>query len=669
MISVGFNTTSTSFTELIIRNINMDMNKIKSLAIYPSIGIARVGNSPDEYFPGPQIPGQHASDPDDFRDCEGRIKRQAAQFFIFALDENGQIIGEINESHDAKIDWKVTIANKKAGWYNFDLALDIPAAKGDFDTNGNATPGGLPLLSQRRNSNYEGSDRARLMITPSPISISGKSLSGGDNDYAFDDGEINGKPVYLGELQTDDAGRLVFLGGLGESDSFDDKPLTTFANNQGWHDDTSDGPVDAEVTLADGRVLQAEGAWVVTAPPNYAVGIQAFTTGYELLLDVAARSDSSLKHSKPTFYQHIYPILKHLTVNQWVNAGVAREFGWGSSSDFNEAQLVTKLSDPSDSARPFRQAIFQSFRNPNYKKMEPLSWPPLYGDAVTFNMNSTDPRSWYAITDLQYSYLEEWAKGHFEHGIESGVKDWDRISSEQQAQCLTEAALEETLGGPFHPGCEFTWPMRHSIMYEKSSPFRIKRRANEQEDFGIAIDYKIALGKGGPLDGSSPGDITKWMAVPWQSDTSSCLSAYRAYAGEYLPTFWPARVPNDVLTAKEFDNIESGIIGTEEKLKSFSPDSRKKWLRVFIYNDKGQVIGGSSISDRMKGVEKFTRDWFKAGIILEKELKADADLFPSEVWVETGRHEDIEKPTTDTTGEELYSDRPAWIMANPRKLR
>ena len=34
-----------------------DQNAIVSYAIYPGIGFARVGNSPDEYFIGPEAPG------------------------------------------------------------------------------------------------------------------------------------------------------------------------------------------------------------------------------------------------------------------------------------------------------------------------------------------------------------------------------------------------------------------------------------------------------------------------------------------------------------------------------------------------------------------------------------------------------------------------------------
>jgi len=267
----------------------MDLSKVKSVAIYPSIGIARVGNSPEEYFIGPTIPGVTAHDPDDFRDKQGRIKRQAAQFHIFGLDAKGNILGELNESHGVNIDWKVDVANKKAAWYQFDIALDIPAAQGYYDVNGNALdPRGLPTLCQKRNLYYDG-PRKELMIEAKARQITGKNTNkkGGGKNYSFE-GTIGKQktPVYLGELRTDADGRLLFLGGRGHSASFDNKPLTTFANNEGWHDDTSDGPVDATVSWGSGKnkvTMEAQGAWVVVAPPNYAVGVQAFTTGYELL--------------------------------------------------------------------------------------------------------------------------------------------------------------------------------------------------------------------------------------------------------------------------------------------------------------------------------------------------------------------------------------------------
>ena len=175
------------------------------------------------------------------------------------------------------------------------------------------------------------------------------------------------------------------------------------------------------------------------------------------------------------------------------------------------------------------------------------------------------------------------------------------------------------------------------------------------------------MSAGGPLDGSSPGDITRWMAVPWQSDTSSCLSAYRAFSGEYLPTFWPARVPNDVLTEQDYRVMANPDIGDDEKIRAFGPSQRKKWLRGYIYNDQGQIIGGSSIQDRLKGVTKFTEEWGKIGIVVEKELEADPALFPPKVWVETGRQIAAARKQTDEN--EVWSDHPAWMDVNPRKLR
>ena len=46
----------------------MNLNNVHSVAIYPAIGIARVGNSKHEYFIGSTIPGQPAQDDSDFRD-------------------------------------------------------------------------------------------------------------------------------------------------------------------------------------------------------------------------------------------------------------------------------------------------------------------------------------------------------------------------------------------------------------------------------------------------------------------------------------------------------------------------------------------------------------------------------------------------------------------------
>ena len=92
-----------------------------------------------------------------------------------------------------------------------------------------------------------------------------------------------------------------------------------------------------------------------------------------------------------------------------------------------------------------------------------------------------------------------------------------------------------------------------------SGPYRLLHRNTDertsiideeldlQKRYGPTLKPIIALGIGGPLYASSPGAFSKWMAVLWQADTASCRSGYEPEYDPYLPSFWPARVPNHVL--------------------------------------------------------------------------------------------------------------------------
>src|SRR6185369_13713151 len=99
--------------------------------------------------------------------------------------------------------------------------------------------------------------------------------------------------------RTDDAGRLLVFGGHGVSAPKDGEPAVTFANNDGWHDDVSDGPVAAMVKIGE-RTFEAEHAWVVVAPPDYAPGVIAVTTMYDIIRDAGAQLDPSIRPKRPS---------------------------------------------------------------------------------------------------------------------------------------------------------------------------------------------------------------------------------------------------------------------------------------------------------------------------------------------------------------------------------
>lgn len=643
-------------------------DEIVSVAIYPAIGVARVGNSPEEFFFGPEVPGPHPVDPDNFRDAQGRIKRQAQRFRLYGHNAAGEVVKEIT-ADDGEITWTVHVANKKAAWYQFKMALDIPVAKGEL-------PGSVAIGALRRNRAVVGAQRKQLVIDPGPRSIQGVAvnLTGDNAQYAFDSGKFFGKPVYLGELRTDTQGHLIFLGGRGASAARQGEPLTTFANNEGWHDDIADGPVDAVVRLPNGQQLSADSAWIIVGPPNYAPGIPAIVTGYDLVYEVATKLDPALKPARPSFYQHIYPLLERFTTNQWVNGSFARDFGWGSLSDFSRTDLLARLNDPGAAQHSLRQNIFNRFRNPAYLSKQPDALPPFYGDGASFNPATRDPREWMAVLDMQYTWLAQWAAGDFIVDAPTPIQSWENLSPAAQAAGLTRAALEETTAGPFHPGCEFTWPMRLPMMYV--TPFRLKRRTKAEVDYGPQLYSSLALKKGGPLDGSSAGDLTRWMAVPWQSDTSSCLSAYpgTAFLRDYIPTFWPARVPNDVMTAANYQLLMDPNRTLPEKEAALSLDARRKWLRGIAYSNVNTPR--PALVRNAQAINTFINVWDQVAIVAQLPGPDQGGLLPTTVWAETGRsfgqpqsRSVQHDPDTQRSSEEPVEEDALWATQPPISFR
>ena len=629
----------------------MSLDEITQIKIHPAIGTARVGGSQDSYFIGPEIPGKAAPPPSGgngtYKDAEGLIARQVARFRLYGYDSQGAVVAELT-SENADISWTVHLANTKANWYNFKIALDVPEAIDGAD--------GKPIEVFKRNKDIVDEDRGNLVIDPGPRTISGAGTQG--PEYKLDTGKFWGKEVYLGELRTDEDGRLLVFGGMGHSAPKEKGfKAYTFANNDNWHDDSADGPVMASVNIG-GKQFSVTPAWVVVAPPDYAPGINGAVTMYDIIFEVAAELDPSLKPVTPSFTEHIYPFFKFLTNNQWVNAGFARDFGFGSPHDFTTEDMIQKLADRSEAGKEFRSRLFEAIRNPDYQTEQSRLLPPMYGDSVAFPPKY--PRQWLAVTTLQYRWLQQWSDGDF-------VSDWPAggpvtpsrfsdIPLSGQPAALDKASLEACLGGAFHPGCEMTWPMRQRLLY--SEPFRLRVLAESNQDFGPVLTSKIALRAGGPLDGCGPGDITRWMAVPWQTDTSSCLFAYQGWKDDmYLPTFWPARVPNNVLTQAQYDIIIDASNPLSEREESLKYSNRKYWLRNLPPRDQANKV-----------INAFVEQWQMVGISIEHEGPGGQD-FPRSMHVETGNEFLSSPPDGVPEPVNVAEVMPTADLPDPRLLR
>lgn len=415
---------------------------ITSIKIHPAIGVARLGNSPHDFFIGPERMWEPPNPPGGFKDGQCRVKRQAARFRLYAYHDDGSI-DEITAA-EADITWTVELTNKKA-------------------INRNSGPA------------------ADYTISPGP-----RSLNGPNQIKVFDNGQIKfpstpAVTVPLGEIRTDNDSRLLVLGGFGHSASPTTPPKTIndFLNNSGWYDDISDGRVTAVVKLhATGDTLNAVGAWVLVGPPKFAPQLDNVITLYDTIFQMGVSQGWLAAPATPSYTNDIYPILERAREEKWV----VEVFG------------AHTWSDPVYDATT-RQHIFNRLMNPGGGG----------GDMPLLNSAT--------LTATQYQIMEKWKNGNF-------IQDWSgppTPPAQITPQGLDQAALTSCVGAAFYPGIEAggiaATPITNASKYVGASdPMRLNQ---------VAV---------------SPGDMSQYMALPWQADFYACGSHW-----------WPVPRPNEVI--------------------------------------------------------------------------------------------------------------------------
>jgi hypothetical protein len=166
--------------------------------------------------------------------------------------------------------------------------------------------------------------------------------------------------------------------------------------------------------------------------------------------------------------------------------------------------------------------------------------------------------------------------------------------------------------------------MRQRSMYQ--SPFRLRHRPADSElDYGEFLTQATIQSYDGPLTASGPGDITKWMAVPWQSDTASCRAGYPGTEfpqDAFIPTFWPSRVPNTVLTEDDFKTVTDPTQPLETRMAAFY--NRKVWLRSLGLNRPS-----------LEQIGHMVDHFGELGLVERREVPQPDPDFPDVMYVET----------------------------------
>ena len=565
-------------------------------AIYPAIGIARVGIS-DEYYLGPESPNALPGNLDgtpfsakDLRDSQKRLKRQAARFCVHRINADSSttpvVIGKDNIR---TIRWTVHLANKKPIWYNFSTNLG---------------ENGYAVNHPLRNAHVTGDARIAMITDPGARTVQEPGehrffdrKTTRDSDKRFPPKDIGPFGIdTLGDIIMTERGELHVVGGHGHSGSdIKHRNITTYANNDGWYDDTSDGPVTAVLELNDGTEIEVTPAWVICGPPAYAPQIPNLVTLYDTIFDMTVRKmnarpdiysqgiwNSGASGFQPHFETHIKPILERGQHYPWVVAIPPRPHC------FN----MDMMSDNSVGMKGMRQRIVDYLRAPGDENTLISStsgntmMPYLAGDA-SIGPASKTPSKYLRLTDTQYFMLQQWADGHFTSGP-------DTATTQSAGDAITRGVLENCVGGAFSPGIEMTWVSRLIQIY--NAPFRI--RVKKDVTYPLSLDWQ-------PETGLEPGDVTKFMAIPWQADFNECSA--QPVDGRTV-WWWPAQRPlfvyrklkEDVQPkASIYEMVEAGDIkqvpwvGTDYNMNgnnfiSFASDNDmvEKWMDMgFVINE------------------------------------------------------------------------------------
>jgi hypothetical protein len=611
------------------------MTPAPTYSIHPAIGIARLGNSPDSFYIAPERTGAPPIDcgPDgipitvngveqpvtQYKDPQNRIRRQAARFRIYVYDEqnkNGREVkigdtvtaagstGQLFTGTLADIQWTVYLANKKASWYEFQQ-LD-----GEH---------GYSASHPLRNADItDVSRRQKLIIDPGPRSVSwanpasrtaafAKGTSPGSPE-SFPPDDISPHPIStLGQLLSTTGSnghnRLLVLGGLGNSGSakrgLGEPSIQHYANNDGWFDDTSDGPVTAtlvmNVTAIDGvqappnmtQSIPVDPAWVITGYPRYAPQIVDIVTMDELVYDVAVRNFNYApliysngqynRNYYPYFWRDIWPILRRPFSYEFVadvdsmNGADPHQTGKKSGGNFDPTLLAIPPhagEDPEDRKnrayrRMFLWDVLRKAGQENRFYSERAvpgrifyAMPLLCGD----NPLSNDiPSKFLRLTDTMLFLLHQWADGKFVNEKLEEIED----PPLPEAAALDRGVLGNALGGAFCPGGEACWIMRNPAIY--SAAYRINPFPSPAPG---SLSQPIVLSSADTpasiSNGLEPGDLTKYSAVPWQADFNECTNqdvdvTYEAWnllepasTGDplkdktWLTYWWPAHRPVNV---------------------------------------------------------------------------------------------------------------------------
>ena len=620
----------------------------------------------------------------DVRDAQGRFKKQAARFRIYHYPDGAPaypsgggtevVLGSVVGGRTVTdVIWTVHLANKKANCYELpeparkgDQIIDfyadcktpplrnVPPAQGTANAPPDEAKGAqCSAVIKGLGTDVDGAQRRTvLQIDPGPRAI--QASSGPGTSVSFDPGTVASywqsgdgvaeNPDYpqsfpsmhfdelycpqeeivsLGALQTEANGRLLVVPANGTACAFTpDCALDDDVNNDGWFDDTGDGPVWATLVFDDGSAQEVQGAWVVTTDPGYAPQtlnvVSLWDDVYDTFveqLDLVPGLFSGGQYQtsyEPSFPDDVFPVFRGAWMQQW-NTALPEAALAGHES-------VNGITADDDPARYLN--VQSIIRNPNdWEAQSEIGSPRMPLSLGDSGM------SFLMVSKTQYFFLDQWFNGRYskQPGPPLGP-----------GEVLDRVTLVNCLGGRFSPGIDMTFIVRQPGLWkadwQREGPFRIAAqpldysRATKDQPFLTAGWFPLRGGACPPFsEGVEPGDTSKFMALPWHTDYNSCATHLpspnpvatqggKPVANLTLYWSWPAQRPVSVYVASD---VVDGKLGAQRFSVRGAGTATTNPAQVGRYQERIGIV----------------ENWHRIGVVIQATAIEGAGL-PDDLYLE-----------------------------------
>ena len=621
---------------------------------------------------------------EDFRDKQHNVKRQAARFRVYAYaagssgkyPNGGGTLVTLGSTVGGKkvvdIVWTVHLANKKLNNFST-VSLKDPKQPPDPENQifaGIAAyepPRDLSKLILRNDGYKHTTDRndpvrlRELVIDPGPRAI--KASDGTSLVIAFDAdtpaayanaaGAIVKVPSYpksfpsdfnhldeplgpltsLGDIRVDEKGGVIVGGGFAKAVGvLIDKqppPLEHATENGLWYDDAADGPVNAVIIFDDKTTAAVQAGWYVTGDPGYAPQTRNIVSVWDDVYDAWVRqlalvpalySGGQYQASyKPSFPDDIQPIFHGAMLQRW-NTNLPSV----AIANHDMIGAIKPTDDPTAKIPNLKTLIRNPASASDIQTGAPLM-PLSLGDAE---------KSFLTVSQTQYFLLGQWHAKTFAPGPGPALGPGEK---------LDRTTLENLLGGRYSPGIEVSFPIRDINMYVQDwqrkdcGPFRVNQ---------APLDYSKATDKNKPFltfgyiplqpIPLEPGDVSKFMSVPWFTDYNSCgthLADPNPPSNNTLFWSWPADRPFAVYPASQC---------------KYDPQS-KTWSvgqQVYSIRGPGTETPYPAQFGRFQKYKDFLMKWFEVGFVIEGPQIAPPygqPPYPANIFLEVASRFDVGK--------------------------